>query len=88
MGDYGFKLYLVLEDAVVSNVHKCRIPSQDSGESHSSLVLSCFCNTNYHLPGSSRSLCVCVCVCVCVVTQSFLEKVVEFCIFYDSSVKN
>ena len=32
--------------------------------------------------------CVCVCVCVCVVTQSFLEKVVEFCIFYDSSVKN
>ena len=27
-------------------------------------------------------------LCVCVVTQSFLEKVAEFCIFYDSSVKN
>ena len=74
MGDYGFNLYLVLEDAVVSNVHKCRIPSQDSGESHSSLVLSCFCNTNYHLPGSSWSLCVCVCVCVCVCSHPELSR--------------
>lgn len=59
MGDYGFNLNLVLEDTVVSNVDKCRIPSQDSGEFHSSLVLSCCCNTNYHLPDSSWSLCVC-----------------------------
>lgn len=61
MGNYGFNLYLVLLDTVVSNVEKCQILSQDGGEFHSSLVLSCCCNTNYHLPDSSWSLCVCVC---------------------------
>lgn len=60
MGNYGSNLYLVLENTVVSIVEKCLILSQDSGEFHSSLVLSCCCNTNYHLLDSSWRLCVCV----------------------------